>query len=220
MLRTLLLKTYLLNCCLPLMGLYVFPIFATWLYDLCFLELCNVFVFCFLCVARTITPTPTCGWRGTEGKWGGGRYSFKKMEEHALEGHSETGQLKTVPFCCLFFPCQYRFLPRYFTLCLSQNSLSIGWTTNGVSNSCTTVYASLWCVARQTLRLLHFLSIFSPVTFAVFEADKSSSKMKKAGSAPLDQLVSFFFFCGKGVLRFLAVQPHTCEQVKGMGEYT
>lgn len=36
----------------------------------------------------------------------------------------------------------------------------------------------------------------------------------------MDQLVSFFFFCGKGVLRFLAVQPHTCEQVKGMGEYT
>lgn len=126
MLRTPLLKTYLLNCCLLLTGLYVFPIFATLLHDLCFLELCNVFVFCFLCVARTITPTQTCGWRGTEGKWGGGRYSFKKMEEHALEGHSETGQLKTVPFCCLFFPCQDWFLPRYFTLCLSQNSLSIG----------------------------------------------------------------------------------------------
>lgn len=50
----------------------------------------------------------------------------KKMEEHALEGHSETGRLRTVPFCCLFFPCQDSFLPRYFTLCLSQNSLSRG----------------------------------------------------------------------------------------------
>lgn len=63
--------------------------------------------------------------------------------------------------------------------------------------------------------------LFSPVTFAVFEANKSSSEMKKAGSAPLDQVVRFFFFsCGKGVLRFLAVQPHACEQVKKMGEYT
>ena len=114
-----------------------------------------VFLFFFLCAARTITPMQTCGWRGAEGRWGGGRYSFKKMEEHALEGHSEMGQLKTVPFCCLFFPCQDSFLPRYFTLCLSQNSLSRGWTTNGVSNSCTTVYASLSCVARQTRRLLH-----------------------------------------------------------------
>lgn len=35
--------------------------------------------------------------------------------------------------------------------------------------------------------------LFSPVTFAVFEANKSSSEMKKAGSAPLDQVVRFFF---------------------------
>lgn len=98
----------------------------------------------------------TCGWRRAEGRCGGGRrYSFRYMEEHALEGHSEMGQLKTVPFCCLLFTCQDSVLPRYFTLCLSQNSLSRGWTTNGVSNSCTTVYASLSHVARQTQRLLH-----------------------------------------------------------------
>lgn len=93
---------------------------------------------------------------------------FKKMEEHALEGHSETGQLKTVPFCCLFFPCQDLFLPRYFTLCLSQNSLSIGWTTNGVSNSCTTVCVTLWRVAWRTLRLLHFFVYFFSRHFRSF----------------------------------------------------
>lgn len=164
-----------------------------------------VFLFFFLCVARTITPTQTWGWRGAEGRWGGGRYSFKKMEEHALEGHSETGQLKTVPFCCLFFPCQDSVLPRYFTLCLSQNSLSRGWTTNGVSNSCTTVYASLSRVARQTRRLLHlfiFCIFFSRHFRSLWSwqkqfRDEESRECTTGSSCE----VFFFFSCGKGVLK-------------------
>lgn len=40
--------------------------------------------FFILCVARTIIPRQTHGWRGAEERWGRGRYSFKEMEEQAL----------------------------------------------------------------------------------------------------------------------------------------
>lgn len=67
--------------------------------------------------------------------------------------------IRTVPFFCLLFPCQDWFLPVHFTLCVSQNSLAIGLTMNGVSISCTIVYASLWQVAA-VYEITAFLSFF------------------------------------------------------------
>lgn len=170
-----------------------------------------LYCFVFLCVCGQYNLSNTNLQLGKveKGKWVEGRYSFKKNGRTVVGRTFWDWSIKTVPFCCLFLPCQDWFLPGYFTLCVSQNSLSMGLTKNGVSNSCTIVYALLWCLAEVWDH--HICLFFPPVAFTVRDADKNSLEMKKAGSAPLITVVSLFYLLWKGSVKILAVQPHMCE---------